>query len=36
MEISQIKQKIREKWPDDYTQEHTLKLLRTSKNFQNL
>jgi hypothetical protein len=40
MEISQIKKKIQEKWPNDYTQEHTLvvtlediekfpKLLRT-------
>lgn len=26
MEISQIKQKIQEKWPNDYTQEHTLAL----------
>ena len=26
MEISQIKQKIQEKWPNDYTQEHTLNV----------
>jgi hypothetical protein len=24
MEISEIKKKIQEKWPNDYTQEHTL------------
>lgn len=24
MDISKIKQKIKEKWPNDYTQEHTL------------